>query len=102
MVQPPLWIPPPANIRELQALMRRVEHLLEMIQMEQNRLQTADASTRSSIANVLTTLETELKSTRKAIQDHIDNNPDLKQRSDLLETAFPASVRPASPIYCWH
>jgi transposase len=85
-MQPPLWIPPPANIRELQALVRRVEHLLEMIQMEQNRLETADASTHLSITNVLNTLETELKSTRKAIKDHIDNYPDLKQRSDLLET----------------
>ena len=86
MTQPPLWIPPPPNIRELQALVRRVEHLLEMIQMEQNRLETADASTHLSITNVLNTLETELKLTRKAIKDHIDNNPDLKQRSDLLET----------------
>jgi len=34
MMQPPLWMPPPTNIRELQALVRRVEHLLEMIQME--------------------------------------------------------------------
>ncbi|MGH8560278.1 MAG: IS110 family transposase [Methylococcales bacterium] len=86
MTQPPLWIPPPANIRELQALVRRVEHLLEMIQMEQNRLETAESSTRPSIANVLTTLETELKSTRTAIQDHIDNNPDLQQRGNLLKT----------------
>ena len=86
MTQPLLWIPPPPNIRELQALVRRVEHLLEMIQMEQNRLETADASTHLSITNVLNTLETELKLTRKAIKDHIDNNPDLKQRSDLLET----------------
>jgi transposase len=85
-MQPPLWTPPPANIRELQALVRRVEHLLEMIQMEQNRLETADASTHLSITNVLNTLETELKSTRKAIKDHINNYPDLKQRSDLLET----------------
>ena len=71
---------------ELQALVRRVEHLLEMIQMEQNRSETANTSTQLSITNVLNTLETELKSTRKAIKDHIDNNPDLKQRSNLLET----------------
>ncbi len=86
MMQPSLWTPPPANIRELQALVRRVEHLLEMIQMEQNRSETANTSTQLSITNVLNTLETELKSTRKAIKDHIDNNPDLKQRSNLLET----------------
>lgn len=86
MTQPPPWTPPPANIRELQAPVRRVGHLLEMIQMEQNRLETTDASTRPSIARVLNTLETELKSTRKAIKGHIDNNPGLKQRSGLLET----------------
>jgi transposase len=31
-------IPPPENIRRLQALVRRVEYLLEMIQMGRNRL----------------------------------------------------------------
>jgi transposase len=32
--QPPLWIPPPPAIRTLQALLRRVEHLLEMQQRQ--------------------------------------------------------------------
>jgi transposase len=86
MMQPPLWVPPSANRRELPALVRRVEQLLEMIQMEQNRLEAAQACTRLSITHVLAMLEAELKLTRKAIQDHIDNHPDLKQRSDLLET----------------
>ena len=31
--KPALWAPPPPHIRELQALLRRVEHLLEMRQM---------------------------------------------------------------------
>ncbi|MDI1230900.1 MAG: IS110 family transposase [Methylobacter sp.] len=82
--QPPLWTPPPIAIRELQALIRRVEHLLEMIQMERNRLDTADKTIRTSIESILSALEAELKTTRKAIKNHIDNNPDLKQRSDLL------------------
>ncbi|MGH8557099.1 MAG: IS110 family transposase, partial [Methylococcales bacterium] len=69
--------------------------------MEKNRLETADASTRASIVNGPTLLETELKLTRKAIEDPIDSNPDLKQRGNLLEMAFPASARPASPIYGW-
>jgi len=69
----------PANIRELQALVRRVEHLFEMIQMEQNRLETVEASTQQSITNVVNTMETELKSTHNAIKDHIDNNTDFKQ-----------------------
>lgn len=86
MMQPPLWNPPPANIRALQALVRRVEHLLEMIQMERNRHDTANASIINSIDAVLATLEAELESTRKAIATHIENNPDLKKRSDLLNT----------------
>lgn len=84
--QPPLWIPPPAIIRELQAQAHRVEHLLEMIQMERNRLDTADKSIVGSITKSLTFLEAELKTTRETIKNHIKNNPDLKQRSDLLDT----------------
>jgi transposase len=84
--QPPLWTPPPAMIRELQAQARRVEHLLEMIQMERNRLDTADKSIAGSITKSLAFLEAELKTTREAIKNHIKNNPDLKQRSDLLKT----------------
>ena len=85
-MHPPLWTPPPPNIRVLQALVRRVEHLLEMIQMERNRLDTANANITDSITTVLATLETELEATRKAIHDHIDNDPELKHRHDLLIT----------------
>ncbi len=86
MMQPPLWIPTPTNIRELQALVRRVEHLLEMIQMERNRQDTAEDNVVDSINTVLATLEAELEATRKAIHDHISNDPDLKQRGDLLNS----------------
>lgn len=85
-MRPPLWNPPPYNVRVLQALVRRVEHLLEMIQMERNRQDTANANIVNSINTVLATLETELEATRKAIHDHIDNDPELKRRHDLLIT----------------
>ncbi len=80
------WVPLPGNIRELHAMTCRVEHLLEMQQMERNRLDTADATIVTSINTVLTFLETELSATRKAIHEHIDNDPDLKKRSDLLNS----------------
>jgi len=85
-MNPPLWTPPPANIRELHALVRRVEHLLEMIRMERNRQDTANAKVADSINTVLAILEAELQATRKAIHDHINNDPGLKQRGDLLAT----------------
>ena len=85
-MQPALWTPPPQNIRTLQALTRRAEHLQEMIQMERNRLETAAPTIIGSINAVLKTLEAELEATRKAIHDHIDNDPDLKHRSGLLDS----------------
>jgi transposase len=84
--RPPAWTPPPANIRELQALLRRIEDLLEMLQMEKNRLDTADANVVGSIKTLIALLEKELAATRKRVRNLIDNDPDLKRRRDLLET----------------
>jgi transposase len=83
---PPPWNPPPANIRELQAMLRRVEDLLEMQQMERNRLDTAEPSITDSLKAILDTLEKELETVRKRIKSHINNDPDLKRRRDLLES----------------
>lgn len=85
-MQPSPWTPPPRDIRALQALLRRVEHLLEMQQMEKNRLNTADPAVADSIQSVLATLEQELNTTRDKIRQHIDDHPDLKRRQDLLES----------------
>lgn len=85
-MKPDLWTPPPRAIRELQALLRRVEHLLEMQQMERNRLETADPAITDSLNTVLDTLGKELDATRTRIKDLIDNDPDLRQRRDLLES----------------
>lgn len=85
-IQPPLWTPPPANIRELQARVRRVEQLLKMIQMERNRLETAATSILASITAILAALDAELKATRDAIKNPMNNDSDLKQRSDLPGT----------------
>lgn len=86
VMRPTLWTPPPRHMRELQALLRRVEHLLEMRQMEQNRLETADAAIAESIRTVLETLGKELAAARDQIRHHINNHPDLKRRRDLLES----------------
>lgn len=84
--KPPRWNPPPANIRDLQALLRRIEHLLEMRQMEQNRLDTAAPSIADSISAIIKSLDSELQATRERIRQHIDNDPDLRRRRDLLDS----------------
>jgi transposase len=85
-MQPGLWTPPPPAIRRLQALTRRIEHLLEIQQMERNRLDTADESITASINSLLKTVEDETKTIRQAINDLINDNPDLDNRRELLES----------------
>ena len=85
-MRPGDWTPPPPEIRELQALLRRLEHLLEMQRMEQNRAATADPAVATSIHAVLATLEQEIKALREAIRRHIGGNPNLKRRTELLKS----------------
>jgi transposase len=72
-------------VRRLQALTRRLEHLLEIRQMERNRLNTAEDRVKESINTLLKTVEDEIKAIRQAINDLIDNDPNLDKRRELLE-----------------
>src|SRR5690242_4554537 len=85
--QPAAWQPPPAHFRELQALTRHLENLLETRQQQLNRLETT--STRAvlkSLRKLVTQLEAEIKRIKQQISDHIDRHPDLKQQSQLLQS----------------
>lgn len=84
--QPPRWLPPPPAIGELQAQLRRIEQLLEMQQMERNRLDTADSVTAPSIEHLLQTLSQELNALRESIRHRIDQDPDLRHRRELLDS----------------
>lgn len=78
------WHPEPPAIRRLRALVRRLQDLQEIEQMERNRLDVADASVQDSIRSVLQHIERQITETRQAIQDHIDSDPDLRGKRDLL------------------
>ena len=80
------WHPLPPEVKQLQALSRRVEVLEQMLLAEQHRLETAPRTVTSSVKRVITDLEKEIDSVRRLIKDHINNNPDLKQQSELLQT----------------
>ena len=85
---PPEWTPPSPEVRELQALVRRLESLIEMRVMEENRLSsgiTVD-SVRQSVEEHLTYLNQEIKRTEQLIHNHINNHPTLKQQSELLDS----------------
>lgn len=80
------WHPLPPEIKQLQALTRRIEALERMLLVETNRLEMAPAATRPSIDRMIETLKQEIDNVQRLIKDHIDNHPDLKHQSDLLQT----------------
>ena len=83
---PERWTPPPLHVRELQALVQRLSALMQMERQEHNRMDTATAVVRPSIVTVLATVKAEIKTVEAMIRDHIDRHPDLKHKSDLLDS----------------
>jgi transposase len=85
---PPAWTPLPAEVRELQALVRRLEALVEMRVMEENRLSAGITVevVRRSVEELLAHLNEQIRRTEELIRDHIGNHPTLKRRSELLDS----------------
>jgi transposase len=86
--QPPPWPPPAPEVRELQALVRRLEALTEMRVAEANRLEAGIAveAVRSSIEEHLAYLDRQIEQTRAAIRRHINSHPDLRRQRALLDS----------------
>jgi transposase len=85
---PPAWTPLPAEVRDLQALVRRLESLLEMRVMEENRLSSGITveAVRESVEEHLSYLNEQIKGCEESIRRHINNHPTLKQQSELLDS----------------
>jgi transposase len=86
--QPLAWTPPAPEVRELQALVRRLEALTEMRVAEQNRLEAIIVveAVRSSVEEHIGYLDKQIKQTQAAIRRHIDSHPDLRRQSELLDS----------------
>jgi transposase len=84
--QPAVWTPPPAELRALQALLRRLDALVEMRTQEKNRLQVAELTVSDSITQHLDYLEAQIEALKAQIQSHIDQHPGLKQQQTLLDS----------------
>jgi transposase len=83
---PEQWFPLSPQVIELQALTRRIEVLEEMLQMEKNRLDVSPPKTKPSVNRIIKTFENEIADLKKAIKEHLDQNPDLKEQNKLLLT----------------
>jgi transposase len=86
--QPEAWRPPAPEVQQLQALVRRLESLIEMRVAEENRLSSGITvnAVRQSLEEHIKYLVEQIKQTEKMIREHINNHPDLKVQSDLLDS----------------
>lgn len=83
-MRPTLWEPEPLKVRELKALVRRLDSLIEMQQQETNRLDVAEAVVKPEISSHIKGLEQRIQQVRNQISDHIDDDPGLREQRDLL------------------
>jgi len=85
---PAPWTPPAPELRELQALVRRVESLQQMRQQEVNRLASGVtlAAVQASLEHMIALLDDELAKVQQLIHDHLDQHPGLKEQHALLDS----------------
>jgi len=84
--EPAPWTPPPAEIREIQGLSRRLDALIDMRAQEANRLEApgnVDA-VRASIRQTLEWLDAEIAKIQKQLHERVDDDPDPRNKRDLL------------------
>lgn len=85
---PPAWTPLPQEVRELQALVRRLETLTEMRVAEENRLEAGIMVevVKASVEELINHLSAQIKQTEKLIREHIKDHPKLKEQGRLLDS----------------
>lgn len=83
---PALWSPAPASFKDLQALVRRLEDLQSTYQQESNRLKSGETNKMviEDLQEHLKYLKEKIDQIKRAMQKHIDTNPELKRRRELL------------------
>ena len=89
LTQPEPWKAPPLEIRELKALITRLEALETDARRELNRREKAlvaqaPALVQESLDNHLASLRQEITRLQRAIDDHIDRHPGLKADRERL------------------
>ena len=89
------WQPLPVNQKLLREMMRRLDDLKELRQMEANRLEVSAASVLPSIHRVIAIVQAQIEEIERMIRNHIDSDPDLRGRRDLL-TSIPGIAETTS------
>jgi transposase len=98
---PSLWQPSAPEVRELQRLLARLEAVQQMRGQELNRRHEASGIALESVERVLGLLDQELAELEKRIQDHIDQNPGLRQQHTLLSSIPGIGDRVSAYCMAW-
>lgn len=99
---PSPWQPRSEAEVALRALVLRLDALQTMRTQESNRLEVSRDAVRNDIQQHLDWLDADIKQLIKAINDHIDNHPDLKQKRDLLNSIPGIGERTSAIILAYY
>jgi transposase len=85
-----VWQPLPPAVRELRALVERLQALQDMHQQERNRREALAPAAPESVAVMLAEhihwLEEQIARLEASIDDHIDGHPELKRDAELIRS----------------
>lgn len=84
--QPKTQQMPTENEQALSETAHRRRQLVDMITMEKNRLEHVGKIAKTSIKNVIKTLEKELKKIEETQQEVVQKDPELASKNELLQT----------------
>lgn len=88
--QPPAWTPPDPSWRELRALARHLDDLQSDLQRQRNRLHARQHAAQEvptvvdNLQQQIVLLNAQIAQIKQAMNDHIDQHPDLKRDRDLI------------------
>jgi transposase len=99
------WQPPPLEVRQLQALMSRIEAVQAELQRELNRQDSAQLAgdpqaVQASIADSIAFWRAEQDKLQRAIDEHIDRHPGLKQEREYLLSIPAVGEKTANRMLC--
>lgn len=83
---PASWQAPTLGEQALRAMVLRLEALQTMRIQEGNRLEVAREAVKASITTHIEWLDHEIDALAKSIRDHMDNDPNLRNKKALLDT----------------
>jgi len=85
--KPALWTPPRHEIKALRALVRHFEDLKQERQRAKNRLSSTNSPfVQKQLRAQIRLLDKQIEEVKRAMKDHLNQHPDLKNDADLMQT----------------